>query len=182
MSETVRKKRGAVKVYSSYEEQRKVHNKRRREKYAADKTHRREILNNSRRIYALRNNVDVKIAVIDESELKKIGTVRNIESGISPVKNNVITFNIEETSKAFGGYNTQVVYRWLRNGAIPEMKNKAYSKGKITTSVYTYDEIKHIVKILNRHQTDTSYYFSMKYKTAYTHIKNAVDRERGLNV
>lgn len=174
------------KVYSSIEKREQARNERRRERYEKDKDYRKKMRMQARESYMSKNNLSEckHVAVTDIHRLFEIGMMREIQSGPA-IGNKYLTFNVVETAKALGNYNPQVVYRWIREGNIPQMLNRAFtmngdSKVLPVTNVFTYDEMKHILRIMHQHQTKVSCYFSKKHVDVINRINKAVNKERGI--
>ena len=161
-----------------YNRYRESHNKARQEKYHADTAYRRKQLENSRTRYRELRGGCANIALIDPVEIAAAGTLRNVISPGKWLNKAVITFSATELAKVLGNYATMVVYRWMSNNWLPQMRYKARaldnpSNGLV--SVYTIEEVMAVTNLLHTHQTTVSCKFGSQYMGLVKRIRDAVE-------
>ena len=177
--------RGRSRIYATPEEASAARNERRRVKYKADAQYRAQTLKMSRRYYRDNNATSAAVdhlALTDKSEISALGSSRRILQSETPSTGSAITFNAAESAVVFGGYNSQVIYRWIRAGQVPQMTTKAVcltpqadgvGHRKNVCTVYTLDEIHALATVLSSHQERVRY-FKISHRTTISKLNNAV--------
>lgn len=176
---------------NKWEEYAERHNRTRRERYRTDPDYKKNCLARNRAWQRDRSGgVELRDCGSNHKDLARFGQSRNIVEageGKQPGKRHLV-FTAREVAEALDGYTSQAVYRWLRNGQLPAMTTLAidFVNGRggclreHKVQVYTFDEMRAVLKVLAEHQKEFSYYTRkhsdtrQKLEAAFKQIKQNI--------
>lgn len=158
-------------------------NEKRREQYHKDDNYRESILDRTRQSYREKNKlVNQKDALKNLPILKDMGVKRKCHFG-DKVRW-MVTFTCKELGEALGGYHVQSIYRLKSTGVLPEpvvaadVESNDFGRATVEQNfVYTYAEVKVMVKVVGEHQQKISR-LSHVHTDTITKIFDGVEQER----
>lgn len=136
----------------------------RRKRYKTDAEYRRAAIEASRKTYREAHDVETMDCRKNLKNLQKFGVPRYVLLP-NKQKKTMLTFTIPEVAKVFGGYNPQMMYRWIYTTRLPEPvcllvfpdNGDNVPDG---VRVFSEAEVRAAIPLLGEHQQHTRHYRS----------------------